>query len=153
MEFEFIGPADKPAMALLSTPEWLEAAKASLNELGYKVHTPQNHEEFTAKFAQIPYQAVITEVLFAAGTPAENLSLLSLQRMPMALRRHAVIVLMGNEFQTLNAMQAFQFSAHAVIHPHELPSLTQILQQVIAENDLLLNLYRSTQLSIAQGKL
>jgi DNA-binding NtrC family response regulator len=153
MEFEFIGPDDKPAMVLLSTPEWAEAAKASLAELGYKVHTPETHEEFTARFSQLPYQVLITEVLFAAAAPAENLSLIALQKMPMSLRRHAVVVVIGNDFQTLNAMQAFQQSVHAVIHPHELSGFTQILRQVIGENELLYSLYRATQLRIAQGKL
>jgi hypothetical protein len=152
MEFDFIGPNDKPAMALLSTPDWLETAKAALCALGYKVHAPQSHEEFTLRFGQVQYQVVITELLFAATTAAENLSLLSLQRTPMALRRHAVIILLGHEFQSLNPLQAFQQSVHAVVNPHELPTLGQIVQQVVAENNLLLGVFRDTQLHIAQGK-
>jgi hypothetical protein len=153
MEFDFIGPSDKPALALLTSPEWLETARNALVELGYKVHSPQTHEEFASRFAQIQYQVIITEVLFNANTPGENLSLTSLQKMPMNLRRHTVILLIGYEFQTLNAMQAMQFSVHAVIHPQELPSLNQIIQQVVAENNLRLGILRDTQLRIAQGKL
>ena len=37
--FEFISASDKPALLAFSTPEWLEAAKTALTELGYKVHT------------------------------------------------------------------------------------------------------------------
>lgn len=153
MEFDFIGPNDKPAMAILSTPEWLEAAKAALFELGYKVHTPTTHEEFSSRFGQVQYQVIITEVLFAATKPSENVSLVTLQRMPMTLRRHAAIILLGEEFHTLNAMQAFQQSVHAVVHPHELSTLPQIVQQVVADNDLLMGIYRDTQLRMAQGKI
>jgi hypothetical protein len=69
------------------------------------------------------------------------------------LRRHAVIILLGHEFQSLNLLQAFQQSVHAVVNPHELPSLGQIVQQVVAENNLLLGVFRDTQLHIAQGKV
>ncbi len=153
MNLDFIAPGEKAAVTILSTPHWLETAKAALAELGYKVHSPQTHEEFSSRFAQFPYQVVITEVLFAASTPSENLSLLHLQRMPMQQRRHAAVLLLGREFETLNAMQAFQASVHAVVNPQELPSLRLIVQQVVADNDLLLAVYRDTQLRIAQARL
>lgn len=153
MEFDFIGPNDKPAMALLSTPNWLETAKAVLAELGYKVHAPASFEEFTQRFGQVQYQVVITELLFAASTAAENATLLSLQRMPMSMRRHAAIILIGHEFESLNEMQAFQQSVHAVVNPRQLVSLGQIVQRVVAENDLLLGVFRDTQLRIAKGNI
>jgi len=153
MEFDFIGPNDKPAMALLSTPSWLETAKAVLTELGYKVRAPPSFEDFTQRFGQVQYQVVITELLFAASTAAENATLLSLQRMPMSMRRHAAIILIGHEFESLNAMQAFQQSVHAVVNPRQLASLGQIVQRVVAENDLLLGVFRDTQLRIAQGQV
>jgi len=153
MEFDFIGPNEKPAMVLLSTPGWHEVAKTALAQLGYKVHTPASHDEFSQRFGQVQYQVVITERLFAAATLAENLSLLSLQRMTMGLRRHAVVILIGHEFESLNAMQAFQQSVHAVINPRQLASLAQIVQQAVAENDLRLGVFRDTQLRIAKGAI
>jgi DNA-binding NtrC family response regulator len=153
MEFDFISPNDKPAMVLLSTPDWLEIAKTALAELGYKVHAPPTHEEFAQRFGQVQYQVVVTELLFAAATAAENVSLLSLQQMPMGLRRHTVVILIGHEFQSLNAMQAFQQSVHAVVNPRQLASLGQIVQQAVAENDLRLGVLRDTQLRIAKGTI
>src|SRR5712672_2128496 len=38
-KFDFVSSTDKPALLAFSTPEWLEAAMAALNELGFKVHT------------------------------------------------------------------------------------------------------------------
>lgn len=152
MEFEFIGPNDKPAMALLSTPEWLETTRAVLTELGYKAHSPPTHEEFASRFASIQYQVVVTEVLFAAAVPSENISLMNLQRMPMPLRRHSLLVLIGYEFESLNAMQAFQQSVHVVVNPMELHSLGPIIQQAVAENDIALRVYRDIQSKMAAGK-
>jgi hypothetical protein len=57
-ETHFITAADKPALVALSNPEWLEAAKKALKELGYKAHLAATHEEFSTRFAQVRYQVV-----------------------------------------------------------------------------------------------
>ena len=88
-KFDFVSTTDKPALLAFSTPEWLEAARTALNELGYKVHTAATHGDFLIRFSQVRYQVVIVEELFAANQPGENLTLQALQRMPMPQRRHA----------------------------------------------------------------
>ena len=62
--FDFVSTDDKPALIAFSTPEWLEAAKQSLNELGYKVHTAATHSDFLVRFSQAHYQVVIVEDVY-----------------------------------------------------------------------------------------
>ena len=112
-----------------------------------------NHEDFIRRFSQLQYQVIVLEENFSAETPEENLSLAALQRMQMGLRRHTVIVLIGDSYSTQNSLQAFQHSVHAVVHPNELPSLGKLVQQTVAEANLFLATYRDTQNRIAQGKL
>jgi hypothetical protein len=76
----------------------------------------------------------------------------------MPQRRHAVFILLGSSYGTLSALQAFQQSVHAVVNREELgllgPNiLGPIIQRVVAGNDLFLNVFRDTQLRIAQGKV
>jgi hypothetical protein len=154
-EVEFIGLNDRPALLALSTPEWLDAAKSVLTEIGYKVHAASNHDDFIVRFGRIQYQVVLIEELFAANTPEENLSLRYIQQMQMSYRRHSVFVLLGNGFNNLNALQAFQQSVHAVINRDELALLGPnilgpVVQRVVADNDLFLHMYRETQLQVAQ---
>ena len=143
--FEFISTTDKPALVAFSTPEWLEAARAALVELGYKVHTAATHGDFLVRFSQIQYQVVVVEELFAANNIAENLTLKALQNMPMSQRRHATVILFGNSFQTFTPLQAFQQSVNAVINSSELFLLKQLIEKAIADNALFLNSYRETQ--------
>ena len=143
--FEFISASDKPALLAFSTPEWLDAAKTALTELGYKVHTAATHGDFLIRFSQIRYQVVILEELFAANTVSENLTLQALQTMPMAQRRHATVILFGDSFQTFTPMQAFQQSVHAVINSSELFLLKQLIEKAIADNNLFLTSYREAQ--------
>jgi hypothetical protein len=144
-KFDFITATDKPALLAFSTPEWLEAAKSALTELGYKVHTAATHTDFLIRFSQVHYQIVILEELFAANDLSENLTLQALQTMPTSQRRHATVILFGNSFQTFTPLQAFQQSVHAVINASELFLLKQLIEKAVADNTLFLNSFREAQ--------
>ena len=144
-KFDFVSATDKPALLAFSSPEWLEAAKTALVELGYKVHTAATHGDFLIRFTQIRYQVVIVEELFAANNLGENLTLQALQHMPMAQRRHATVILFGDSFQTFTPMQAFQQSVHAVINSSELFLIKQLIEKAVADNALFQNSYREAQ--------
>jgi len=149
MELDFLTTTDKPALVALSTPEMEETAKTALDQLGYKVHIASNHGEFLHKFTTVPYYVVIIDELFNASTPEENESLLSLQRMPMHLRRHTVVLLIGFSLSTFNPMQAFQQGVHAVVNPAEMFLLIQLIEKAVADNDYFLHNYREAQQRVA----
>ena len=153
LDLELISSGDKTALLALSTLEWLATTKSVLNEMGYKVHSAGNHEDFLLRFGRVQYQVVIVEELFASSTAVENLALKQLQQMPMNQRRNTVSILIGGYCQTLNPMQAFQQSVHAVINPSDLPQLQPIVQQTTANHDLFLKVYRDSELRMAQGQV
>ncbi len=151
-DLDFLSPTDKPALLAVGDPDSLAACKLVLGELAYKIHVISSHEEFASRFSQVQYQVVLVDELFSAKLPAENVTLQTIKAMPMGQRRHAVVVLLGATFQTLNPMQAFHQSVHAVVNRGDLSRLSQVLQQIIADNNLFLNVYREAQLRMAQGK-
>jgi len=143
--FDFVSTEDRPALIAFSTPEWLETAKGALQELGYKVHTAATHSDFLVRFSQVHYQVVVVEELFAANNLDENLTLKALQNMPVNQRRHATIVLLGDSFQTFTPMEAFKHSVHAVINSSEMFLLKQLVEKVVADNNLFLHSFREVQ--------
>ncbi|MCU0784589.1 MAG: hypothetical protein MUF81_11225 [Verrucomicrobia bacterium] len=144
-KFEFISATDRPALLAFSTPEWLEAARLALQELGYRVHTAATHSDFLIRFSQVRYQVVVLEECFAANTIEENLTLKALQAMPMPQRRHATVILFGNTFQTFTPMQAFQQSVHAVINSSELFLLKQLIEKAVGDNTMFQHSFREVQ--------
>lgn len=148
-EFEFLSKSDKPALIAFSNPEWLETARASLLELGYKVHTAATHADFLNRFSQVRYEVVIIEECFAANNIEENHTLHAMQRMPMSERRHTTAILLGDSFQTFTPMQAFQHSVHAVISSSEIFLLKQLVEKSVADNDLFLHAFREAQSQVA----
>jgi hypothetical protein len=147
-DFDFISATDRPALLAFSTPEWLDAARTALQELGYKVHTAATHSDFLIRFSQIRYQVVVLEELFAANSPAENATLHTLQSMPMNQRRHAAIILFGNSYQTFTPMQAFQQSVNAVINASELFLFKQLIEKAVADCSFFLHSFREAQASL-----
>lgn len=149
--FDFVGSEDKPALIAFSTPEWLEATREALRELGYKVHTAATHSDFLVRFSQAHYQVVIIEELFGANTPEENLTLKAIQNMPVNQRRHATFLLIGESFQTFAPMEAFQNSVHAVINSSELFLLKQLVEKSVSDNTAFLHSFRETQNRVMAG--
>ncbi|HOW65794.1 MAG TPA: hypothetical protein P5186_19430 [Candidatus Paceibacterota bacterium] len=150
-DFDFISPSDKPALLAFTNPEWLNAVHAIVAQLGYKIHTVINHEDFVARYNRIQYQLVVLEESFGCTSRVDNVTLHYIQNLPMSQRRYAVFVVIGPSYQTLNPMHAFCESVQAVINNAELVSLSPILQQVVADNEVFLSVYRDTQLRVQSG--
>ena len=143
--FAFFSHRDNPALVAVSTPEFRSAITAALHELGYKVLCVEDHDEFIARYNAIPFQAVIVEELFGGVLPGQNPTVQWLQWLPMSQRRQAIFILLGDMFGTLNAMQAYQQSVHAVVNYSEAPIMSQIIQKIIAENDAFYGTFRELQ--------
>ena len=149
--FDFVSKTDKPALIAFSTPDWLETAKTSLQELGYKVHTAATHSDFLIRFASTQYQVVLVEELFNSNSLEENLTLKAIQSMPIGQRRHATILLIGESFQTFVPMEAFKHSVHAVINSSELFILNQLVEKAVADNNGFLQSFREVQARVFSG--
>jgi hypothetical protein len=149
-EFDIIGPSDQPALLAITTPEVVGMVKTALTELGYKVHAVENYEQFDLRYNQINYQIVVIEEVFAGADSMQNPALRMVQNLPMNLRRHAVIFLVGPSMETLNTMEAFAQSVHCVINYSELQILPELVQKTVAENEMFLNTYRDVQRRVYQ---
>lgn len=152
LDLDLLNPSYKPALLALSAQDVITACKDILRDLSYKILVATSHDDFATRFNNIQFQVVILEEQFAARTFDENVTLRNLQRMPMSQRRHATVLLLGHSFQTLDPLQAFAHSVHAVVNWADLGSLSQIVQQTVAENTLFTNVYREAVLRVGQGK-
>jgi hypothetical protein len=150
-ETQFITATDKPALVACSNTDLTGTVKCALRELDYKVHTVTAHGTFLTRFSQVRYRVVVIDELFAASRPEENQSLLALQKMPMSQRRHATVILLGQNFVTFDPLQAFQKSVHAVINLAELALLKQLIEKAVADNNLFLQNFREAQNNLSRS--
>jgi DNA-binding NtrC family response regulator len=149
-DFDIIGPNDQPALLAVTASDIRAAAKNTLMEMGYKVHSVDDDTQFDARYSQINYQVVVIDENFAGGTLQDNPTLRLFQNLPMSQRRTAVAFLLGASFDTLNTLQAFAQSVHCVINYAQLPMLQNLVQKTVAENELFLTTFREVQRRIYQ---
>jgi hypothetical protein len=149
-DFDIIGPHDQPALLAISTPEVAASVKATLMDIGYKVHVVDGPLLFETRYNQVNYQVIFIEETFACADPAENATLGVVQNMPMNQRRHAAFFLIGPSYETLNTMQAFALSVHCVINLSELHQVAGLVQKTISENDFFLGPLRDAQRRLYQ---
>ena len=152
LDLEILAPTDRPVLLGISSPDILDYAQGVLDQLGYKVHTATTTDEFLDRFSRVQYEIILLEDTFGGVPVEQNEALRTLQLMPMALRRHATVLLLSDTLPSLDAMIAFQNSVHATINRNDLDKLMLIVQQVVNDNTLFLNTYRDVQRNIAQGK-
>jgi hypothetical protein len=138
---EFFEIGDKTAL-ICADPDTTEAAKATLQELGFKFHTAQTPELAIERMRYTNYDCIILQENFAGSSLRSNTVLHYLTALPMAQRRHAFVCLVGTAFKTLDAMQAFAHSVHLVLNPADLPNLQAILKKGLTEFELLYRAYR-----------
>jgi PleD family two-component response regulator len=126
--FDFIGPADKPALVCISDRERQQTVRQALEAAGYKVHVVTDAALFQARFFQVNYEVVVLDQV-------EDAAILEcVETMPMAHRRHATFLLLGAEFETLNSLQAFTRSVHCVVHYSQLNLIGRLIEKTVAEN-------------------
>ena len=126
----------------------IEAAKATLRELGFKSHIAETPEVAVERIRYTTYDCIMVHENFAGSSLRANAVLNHLATLPMAQRRYSFACLIGPSFKTLDAMQAFTHSVHVVINPADLSNLAPILKKGLAEFELLYGAYKETVESV-----
>jgi len=144
MSSEIVEVGDKTAL-VCENGAGANSIKATLEELEYKTHTAETPERAIERSRYTPYDVIFIGETFGGSTLATNAMLKYLQPLPMAQRRNWYVVLVGESFRTLDAMQAYSQSVHLVVNPLDLPNLGPILKKGVADFQLFYRVYRDVQ--------
>ncbi|MCH8157530.1 MAG: zinc-ribbon domain-containing protein [Nitrospinae bacterium] len=119
---------------------WVKA----LEELEYKIQFAKSpaHAVHKMKFTRFDLVALHENFgnVALAKSPAYN----SIIEMPMSQRRHIFVALLGDQFKTLNNMQAFTTSVNVVINQKDIAKLLDVLKKSIKENEIFYKVYKET---------
>lgn len=131
----------KLAMACFDSAEQRAQVKAALEGAGYTVHAPAKAGEALHRLRRDKYEVLLLHEEYG-GSPEKNVVLKALQPMPMPLRRHLCVGLVGKAFQTMDNALAFAKSANFVVSERELDKVSAISRQAVADNDQFYRLFR-----------
>ncbi len=148
-EIEIYDEHDKIALILDRQNDdlWTTA----LTELEYKLQRAKSPEHAVHKLKFNQYHVVAFHEKFGGSTLETSPLYDFIRDMPMDTRRKIFVALVGENFKTLDNMEALAYSVNLVINQKELDQLEAILKKSIGDNDNFYKVYRETMTAL--GKL
>lgn len=142
MSTELLEVGEKAALICEDGPT-LDTLKTTLEELGFKCHTAETPERAIERSKYAQYDLITIAENFAGTSLSTNPVLRYIAPLPMSQRRNWFVVLIGDSFRTLDAMQAYAESVHLVVNTSDLSNLGPILKKGLAEFEVFYRTYRN----------
>ncbi len=148
-EIEIYDEHDKIALILDRKNDelWTNA----LTELEYKLQRAKSPEHAVHKLRFNQYHVVVFHEKFGDTTLETSPLYEYIRDMTMDTRRKTFVALVGDNFKTLDNMEALAYSVNLVINQKEMDQLETILKKSIGDNDTFYKVYRETMTAL--GKL
>lgn len=148
-EIEIYDEHDKIALILdrKNEEQWTEA----LTELEYKLQGAKSPEHAVHKLRFNQYHVVAFHEKYGDADLKTSPLYEYIRDMPMHTRRKTFIAVVGENFKTLDNMEALAYSVNLVINQKDIDQLETILKKSIGDNETFYKVYRETMTAL--GKL
>ena len=123
----------------------------ALTELEYKLQRAKSPEHAVHKLRFNQYHVVAIHEKFGDTTLETSPLYAFIRDMPMDTRRKTFVAMVGENFKTLDNMEALSYSVNLVINQKDFDQLETILKKSIVANDTFYKVYRETMTAL--GKL
>ena len=124
---------------------------AALTELEYKLQRAKSPEHAVHKLRFNQYHVIAIHEKFGDTTLKTSPLYEFIRDMPMDTRRKTFVVMAGENFKTLDNMEALAHSVNLVINQKDFDQLETILKKSIGDNNTFYKVYRETMTAL--GKL
>lgn len=123
----------------------------ALTELEYKLQRAKSPEHAVHKLRFNQYHVIAIHEKFGDTTLESSPLYEFIRDMSMDTRRKTFVALVGENFKTLDNMEALAYSVNLVINQKDFDQLETILKKSIGDNDNFYKVYRETMTAL--GKL
>ena len=123
----------------------------ALTELDFKLQRAKSPEHAVHKLRFNQYHVVALHEKFGDTTLKTSPLYEFVRDMPMDTRRKTFVALVGENFKTLDNMEALAYSVNLVINQNDFDQLETILKKSIGDNETFYKVYRETMTAL--GKL
>ena len=141
---EFYEEGAKLALVLENHPEDLERARQAVEDLGYRYVTAENTRAAVGKMRLYHFDLVMISDQFDDIDLEQSPVLQYLNNLSMSLRRVVFLVLVGQEYKTLDNMKAFVLSANLVVTRKDMDKFTAILKQALSDHQRFYKVFMDT---------
>ena len=148
-DIEIYDEHDKIALILdrVNDDQWV----AALTELEYKLQRAKSPEHAVHKLRFNQYHVVVFHEKYGDTALGDSPLYEYIRDMPMHARRKTFVAVVGDNFKTLDNMEALAYSVNLVVNQKDIDQLETILKKSIGDNDTFYKVYRETMTAL--GKL
>ena len=141
---EFFGEDRTLALVIENNDAVAEKLKGSVAATGFKYVRAQNTREAIARMREYNFGLVILSDRFDGIELEQSPILEYLNHLSMSMRRRIFLVLLGENFRTMDLMAAFSMSANLVVGSNDLDNLTRALKQSLADYKRFYSIFMET---------
>ena len=118
--------------------------RAGLELIGYKCIPTPNTRDAIGKLRFHHFDLIVLGDGFDNQTLDHSVIVNYLNRLPMSVRRRIFLVLISENFKTMDNMMAFAISANVVINSKDIEKLHLILKKAVSENERFYKVFMDT---------
>ena len=138
-------------LALVLDEKNQSAWTAALESRDYKIQYAKSPEHAVHKMKFTHFHFVALHENYGGKGLEGNPVYKTLIELPMVTRRNIFLALLGENFKTLNNMQAFQKSANVVINEKDMDKLGDVLKKSVSENEIFYKVFKETLHSMGKA--
>ncbi len=148
--FDFLEQGVQTALVCEDDPAIREKISRRLKKMNYRVTEVSSQRDAMKNMRFHIYDLIVLNESFENSTPENNHILRYLNSLNMGMRRDIFVLLVGNNFRTMDNMTAFANSVNIVVNPKDLNQLEMILKKSLADHQEFYRTFRAALRSIGR---
>jgi len=140
--FDFTEEEGKTALVCENDPRIREKIVNALKLMEYHVVEASNARDALTKMRFHIFNLVAINETFDMSNIDNNSILIYLARLNMVIRRNIFVVLLSNQYRTMDKMMAFNKSVNLIINLENIDDADRTLSRSIAENEIFYRVFK-----------
>jgi CheY-like chemotaxis protein len=141
--FDFISANNESALVCEEDPTIREKVSKTLINMGYHVSEPVSEREALKSMRFHAYDLVVINENFALESGQTSSEVLSyLQNLAAATRRNTFVVLLADNYRTMDNMMAFNKSVNLIINKKNIDDFAAIVKRGLDENKAFYGIFK-----------
>ena len=142
--FDFIEEEGHTALVCVSDSTVLKKIVNNLNLLEYHVTVSDSGRDSLKKMRYHQYDLIVVDESFSSEGPDANMVLVYLERLNMTVRRKMFVVMLSNQFRTMDQMMALRYSVNIIVNNKNVDDIGKVIQRGLTDYEFFYGVFEET---------
>ena len=142
--FDFIEEEGHTALVCESDSTVRKKIINSLNLLEYHVTVSDSGRDALKKMRYHQYDLIVVNESFGSEGPDANMVLMYLERLNMTVRRQMFVVMISNQYRTMDQMMAFRYSVNIIVNTKNVDDIGKVIQRGLTDSEFFYGVFQET---------